>query len=167
MDLNVINLASYMDSAREAEHPCRSWHKSPIWKTIKRHRLVKEPSCRKCASEGETVPASHVAHVEYHRGNWALFATYDNTQSLCHKHFVQQRRSGYGSLHCDKRSTERNKDEVASTYLEKRRVLNLREVALRERRTIFTPMRHRRVVGRCLLPSSPFSVFARSTTARV
>jgi hypothetical protein len=95
MDLNGINLASRADSERG---PWRSWYKSPVWKTIKRHKLVEEPNCRKCASEGETVPASYVAHLEYHRGDWALFAKYDNTQSLCHKHFVQQRRSGYGSL---------------------------------------------------------------------
>src|SRR5262249_27391890 len=98
-----------------------------------------------------------------------LFAKYDNTQSLCHEHFVEWRRSGYGSLDCDKRSTERNKDEMAPTYLEKRRVTKLRNVSLRERRTIFTPMRHRLVEGRRLLPSSPFSayrVFVRSAPTR-
>jgi hypothetical protein len=30
---------------------------------------------------------------------------------------------------------------------------------LREQRTIFTPMRHRLVLGRSLLPSSPFSAY--------
>ena len=125
MDQHGSNLANREDSRREAEHQWRSWYKSPVWKTIKRHKLVEEPNCRKCASYGETVPASYVAHLEYHRGDWALFAKYDNTQSLCHKHFVQQRRSGYGSLggqkadicddacsRGDKRSTERNKDDV-------------------------------------------------------
>jgi hypothetical protein len=56
---------------------------------------------------------------------------------------------------------------VTSSYLEKRRVTNLRKVFLRKRRTIFTPLRHRLVLGRCLLPSSPFSayrVFVRSSS---
>ena len=86
------------EHGREAEHPWRSWYKSPIWKTIKRHRLVEEPNCRQCASEGKMVPASHVAHIEHHRGDWALFAKYDNTQSLCHKHLVQRRHSRPGGL---------------------------------------------------------------------
>jgi len=94
-----INLSGHREhSRRKAECAWRSWYKSPIWKTIKRHRLVDEPNCRKCASEGKTVPASYVAHVEHHQGEWALFAKYDNTQSLCHKHLTEHRHSNPGSL---------------------------------------------------------------------
>ena len=90
MDRHNINLSDHREHNRhKADCPWRAWYKSPIWKTIKRHRLVEEPNCRKCASEGKTVPASHVAHIEHHQGEWALFAKYDNTKSLCHKHLSQ------------------------------------------------------------------------------
>jgi len=36
----------------------RTWYKSPIWKAIKRHRLIQEPNCRLCAQEGRTVIAT-------------------------------------------------------------------------------------------------------------
>ena len=99
MDRHNINLSDRREhNRRKAECPWRAWYKSPIWKTIKRHRLVEEPNCRKCATEGRTVPASHVAHIEHHKGEWAFFAKYDNTQSLCHKHLSQHRHSNPGNL---------------------------------------------------------------------
>jgi 5-methylcytosine-specific restriction protein A len=63
-----------------------SWYRSPIWKSIRRHRLTEEPQCRECVIEGRTVAASHVDHVEPHRGDWSLFMQYENTQSLCVRH---------------------------------------------------------------------------------
>jgi len=82
---------------RRIERPWDSWSRSPIWKSIRRHRLAEEPQCRECAIEGRTVPANHVDHVEPHRGEWSLFMQYDNTQSLClHHHNAHryQERSG-------------------------------------------------------------------------
>ena len=58
-------------------------YKSPIWKSIRRHRLHEEPQCRECAIEGRTVPASHVDHIEPHRGEWSLFMQYET-----HKAYV-------------------------------------------------------------------------------
>ena len=72
--------------------PWREWYKSPIWKSIKRHRLVQEPNCRLCAQEGRTVIAMHVAHVQSHRGDESLFTSYENTLSLRARHYKQQRR---------------------------------------------------------------------------
>ena len=43
--------------ARRNEQAWASWYKSPIWKSIRRHRLAEEPQCRECAIEGRTVPA--------------------------------------------------------------------------------------------------------------
>jgi hypothetical protein len=75
LDRYNINLSDHREhNRRKAECPWRAWYKSPIWKTIKRHRLVEEPNCRKCASEGKTVPASHVAHIEHHQGEWGFFS---------------------------------------------------------------------------------------------
>ena len=78
--LNINRIDQREDGKLKAEHPLRSWYKSPIWKAIKRHRLVQEPNCRKCANEGKSRPARHVAHIENHRNDWALFAKYANTQ---------------------------------------------------------------------------------------
>ena len=50
--------------------------KSPIWKSIRRHRLAEEPQCRECAIEG-TIPANQVDHIEPHRGEWSLFMNTD------------------------------------------------------------------------------------------
>lgn len=80
------------DSRRKVEQPWRSWCKSPTWKSIRRHRLVKEPQCRQCAIEGRTVAASHVDHIEPHLGEWSLFFKYENTQSLCVRHHNMHRR---------------------------------------------------------------------------
>src|SRR6478672_11353051 len=71
---------------RRTERPWDSWYRSPIWKSIRRHRLAEEPQCRECAIEGRTVLANHVDHVEPHRGEWSLFMQYENTQSLCLHH---------------------------------------------------------------------------------
>jgi 5-methylcytosine-specific restriction enzyme A len=88
------------DSKRRAEPPWRTWQKSPIWKSIKRHRLAKEPCCRHCAMEGRTVVASYVDHITPHFGQWLSFIKYESTQSLCshHHHALkkqQDRRGGY------------------------------------------------------------------------
>jgi hypothetical protein len=51
-----------------------------------------EPNCRRCAQEGYSVTATHVAHVEPHQGQWSRFMEYANTQSLCSRHHKAQRR---------------------------------------------------------------------------
>ena len=71
---------------RRVEQAWTAWYRSPIWKSIRRHRLAEEPHCRDCEIEGRTVPASHVDHIEPHRGEWLLFMQYENTQSLCLRH---------------------------------------------------------------------------------
>ena len=73
------------DASRN-EQPWDSWYRSPIWKSIRRHRLAEEPQCRECAIEGRTTPANQVDHIGPHRGEWSLFMQYENTQSLCLHH---------------------------------------------------------------------------------
>ena len=51
------------NGSERGRQPWRSWCKSPIWKSIRRHRLAEEPHCRQCALEGRTVVASHVDHI--------------------------------------------------------------------------------------------------------
>jgi 5-methylcytosine-specific restriction protein A len=73
-------------SSRKTERVWRSWSTSPIWKSIRRHRLAEEPHCRECARGGLKIIASHVDHIKPHRGDWWLFVDYKNTQSLCARH---------------------------------------------------------------------------------
>ena len=80
------------DTRRRVEPLWRSWCKSPIWKSIRRHRLAEEPRCRLCAIEGRTAVASYVDHVKPHLGQWSVFFKYENTQSLCsHHHKLQSK----------------------------------------------------------------------------
>ena len=82
----TINAGSWHHATRRAEPLWRSWCKSPIWKSIRRHRLAVEPRCRQCAIEGRAVAASHVDHINPHLGQGLLFFKYENTQSLCAHH---------------------------------------------------------------------------------
>ena len=49
---------------RRVEQAWAYWYRSPIWKSIRRHRLAGEPQCRECAIEGRTAPASHIDHIK-------------------------------------------------------------------------------------------------------
>ena len=60
----TIDRDRWHDTKRGVEPLWHSWCKSPIWKSIRRHRLAEEPHCRECAIEGRTVPANHVDHIE-------------------------------------------------------------------------------------------------------
>ena len=75
--------------ATPTQKPWEAWLKSPTWKAIKRHRLMQEPNCRHCAQEGCSAIATNVGHVDPHRGQWARFIHYENTQSLCARHHKQ------------------------------------------------------------------------------
>ena len=59
----TIGAGSWHHATGRAEPLWRSWCKSPIWKSIRRHRLTEEPRCRQCAIEGRTIVASHVDHI--------------------------------------------------------------------------------------------------------
>ena len=94
----VIDAGSWKQSARSAEPLWRSWCKSPIWKSIRRHRLAVEPLCRQCAIEGRAVAASHVDHINPHLGQGLLFFKYENTQSLCaHHHNMHKQQEKRGN----------------------------------------------------------------------
>ena len=94
----TIDAGSWHRATRRAEPLWRSWCKSPIWKSIRRHRLAEEPRCRQCAIEGRTVAASHVDHITPHLGQWLLFFKYENTQSLCaHHHNMHKQQEKRGN----------------------------------------------------------------------
>jgi hypothetical protein len=93
----TIDAGSWHHATARAEPLWRSWCKSPIWKSIRRHRLAEEPRCRQCAIEGRTVAACHVDHITPHLGQWLLFFKYENTQSLCTHHYCERGGVGGGS----------------------------------------------------------------------
>jgi len=94
----TIDAGSRHHATRRAEPLWRSWCKSPIWKSIRRHRLAEEPQCRQCAIEGRPVVASHVDHITPHLGQWLLFFKYENTQSLCaHHHSMHKQQEKRGN----------------------------------------------------------------------
>ena len=90
----TVDFGSWQHNTPRADPLWRSWCKSPIWKSIRRHRLADEPLCRQCAIEGRTVVASHVDHVDPHRGQWLQFFKYENTQSLCPHHHNRHKQHG-------------------------------------------------------------------------
>ena len=94
----TIGTGSWHHATGRAEPLWRSWCKSPIWKSIRRHRLAEEPQCRQCAIEGRTIVASHVDHITPHLGQWLLFFKYENTQSLCaHHHNMHKQQEKRGN----------------------------------------------------------------------
>ena len=94
----TIGAGSWHHATGRAEPLWRSWCKSPIWKSIRRHRLTEEPQCRQCAIEGRTIVASHVDHITPHLGQWLLFFKYENTQSLCaHHHNMHKQQEKRGN----------------------------------------------------------------------
>ena len=97
----TLHAESWRHNTRRAEPPWRSWCKSPIWKSMRRHRLAEEPLCRHCIIEGRTVAASYVDHVDPHRGQWLLFFKYENTQSLCAHHHNMRKQQENRATDCD------------------------------------------------------------------
>jgi 5-methylcytosine-specific restriction enzyme A len=92
----------WQDTRRPVEPLWRCWCKSPIWKSIRRHRLAEEPRCRQCAIEGRTEAANYVDHVKPHLGRRSLFFQYENTQSLCaHHHNLRKREEKAWQLHLE------------------------------------------------------------------
>ena len=89
--INVAHPATARAREDRPEQTCRAWYKSPVWKAIKRHRLLREPNCRQCASEGRLGLATCVGHVMPHRGQWSRFMDYANTQSLCAPDITRRR----------------------------------------------------------------------------
>ena len=79
--------------------PWQRWYGLAVWQKLRKLRLASEPLCRMCEAENRSTTATVCDHVTPHRGDWALFADYDNTQSLCashHNHRKQsEERTGY------------------------------------------------------------------------
>lgn len=72
----------------EAYH---GWYSKPIWtKRLRPDQLAREPFCRVCAAQGIRTRAVVVDHVVPFRGDWDLFVSPANHQSLCKYHHDQK-----------------------------------------------------------------------------
>jgi 5-methylcytosine-specific restriction endonuclease McrA len=70
------------DAKRRIEQPWRALYRTREWRKLRAEQLRREPWCRMHAAKGEQVGASHVDHIEAHRGDPALFFDPANLQSL-------------------------------------------------------------------------------------
>ena len=67
------------------------WYLKPIWtKRLRPDQLAREPFCRVCAARGIRTRATVVDHVVPFRGDWDLFVSPSNHQSLCKFHHDQK-----------------------------------------------------------------------------
>lgn len=75
-----------------------SWYSLPVWvDDLRPAQLLREPWCRECARRGVRTRATVVDHITPHRGDWQLFVSTANHQSLC--------------KHCHDRKTAREQAE--------------------------------------------------------
>lgn len=85
-------------AARRASAEWHSWYSLSIWTDdLRPAQLLREPWCRECARRGVRTRATVVDHVKPHKGDWALFISPLNHQSLCE--------------HCHNRKTAREMAE--------------------------------------------------------
>ena len=84
-------------SARPPTEPERgqrayhSWYSKAVWtQELRPAQLLREPFCRVCAAKGWRTPATVVDHVIPFRGDWDLFVSPANHQSLCKFHHDQK-----------------------------------------------------------------------------
>lgn len=74
-------------SQRQASAEYHNWYGKSIWvDDLRPAQLMREPFCRACAAKGWRTKAMVVDHIIPFRGDWALFVSPSNHQSLCKYH---------------------------------------------------------------------------------
>ncbi len=64
--------------------PWRKWYGLKIWQYgLQPKQLSDHPLCARCMRDGKYVEAKVVNHIIPHRGDWRLFISIDNLESLC------------------------------------------------------------------------------------
>ena len=78
-------------SRKKASAAYHSWYSKSIWTDdLRPAQLTREPWCRVCAAQGWRTRAVVVDHIVPFRGDWALFISPENHQSLCKFHHDQK-----------------------------------------------------------------------------
>jgi 5-methylcytosine-specific restriction protein A len=65
---------------REEREPWHRWYGLSVWKRLRLMKLHRNPICEKC----NRYAATDVHHRIDHKGDWRLFLTLENLESLCH-----------------------------------------------------------------------------------
>ena len=72
------------ENRSEQSKQWHNWYNMKIWKDkLRPAQLMREPFCRECAKHGVRTRAEHVDHIIPFEGDWQLFISPDNHQSLC------------------------------------------------------------------------------------
>jgi len=71
------------ENRERTQHWWDAWYKTKLWEDKRARQLQHEPLCRECTAAGAVTLATEVDHIEPHRGDWNLFISEDNLQSLC------------------------------------------------------------------------------------
>lgn len=59
------------------------WYKTARWQAIRKQQLQAHPLCERHLKRNQVVPATVVHHRLPHKGDWALFSSVANLESLC------------------------------------------------------------------------------------
>jgi hypothetical protein len=82
----------------------RRWYKTPAWKAARSAQLARQPLCEWCEKAGRITSATVVHHRNPHKGDWQLFISAENHESLCAPHHdtLAQREEARGyTIGCD------------------------------------------------------------------
>ena len=60
----------------------KHFYDTAFWQRRRSQQLLAHPLCKFCAADGFVTRATHVDHIEPHRGDWNLFCL-GALQSLC------------------------------------------------------------------------------------
>ena len=72
------------ENRSEESKQWHNWYNTKLWKDkLRPAQLMREPFCRECAKHGVRTKAEHVDHIIPFEGDWQLFISSDNHQSLC------------------------------------------------------------------------------------
>lgn len=78
-DNHLIRERKRYDAVERA--PYHNWYSLAVWRRLRILKLHGDPMCERCLRE----PATEVDHKIAHKGDWTLFLTLSNLQSLCHR----------------------------------------------------------------------------------
>lgn len=76
----------HAQSRQYEARPERQWMKSTRWRKAREIFLNEHPLCAECLKEHRDEPGTVVDHIKPHHGDYELFWSVDNWQSLCAQH---------------------------------------------------------------------------------
>ncbi|SNB83095.1 5-methylcytosine-specific restriction enzyme A [Rhodoblastus acidophilus] len=71
------------DAERRKREPWRNWYKLAVWQRARMVQLQRQPLCERCLAQGIVEAATVVNHHKAHKGDWSLFISSANHESVC------------------------------------------------------------------------------------